>query len=109
MRKTKDRKRGVKRITPRKENSSHISAPYPHFRYYKKSKHPALIVGEQAIEEYKYRKVMHNEKDGGRNNEMVYPNPNKKDKKPMYIGKRVRHDKKNKFEPVPLPWKYPKK
>ena len=33
----------------------------------------------------------------------------KKDKKPMYIGKRIRHDKKKYFEREPLPWKYPKK
>lgn len=87
----------------------HISAPYPHFRYYKKSAHPTLIVGEQSDNEYKFRKVMHGDKDGGRTNEMVYPNPNPKDKEPMYIGKRVRHDKKNAFNNTPLPWKYPKK
>lgn len=93
----------------KQQQSKHISAPYPHFRYYKKSKHPALIVGEQPIDEYRYRKVMHGEKDGKRTNERVFPNPNKKDKQPMYIGKRVRHDKKSSFEDYPLPWKYPKK
>lgn len=46
---------------------------------------------------------------GGRNNEKIYPNPNPKDDKPMYIGKRVRHDDKDNFEDFPLPWKYPKK
>lgn len=97
-----------------------IEAEYPHFRYYKKSKHPALIVGEQKgskqttqgvkqIDEYKYRKVMHSETDGNRKNEKIYPNPNPKDDKPMYIGKRVRHDEKENFEECPLPWKYPKK
>ena len=86
-----------------------VEAPYPHFRYYKKTKHPALIVGEQPVEEYKFRKVMHSEKDGGRNNEKVYPNPDKRDSSPMYICKSVRHDKKNTFEEKPLPWKYPKK
>lgn len=80
---------------------------YPHFRYYKKSKHPALIIGEQPIEEYRYRKVMHSPKDGSRNNEKVVPNPNARDPNPMYIGKRVRHDKKKNFEANPLPWKYP--
>ncbi len=44
-----------------------VEAPYPHFRHYKKSGHPALIVGEQKREgekdEYKFRKVMHSEKD----------------------------------------------
>ena len=82
---------------------------YPHFRYYKKSKHPALIVGEQPVEEYRYRKVMHGEKDGKRNNERVFPNPNPHDTQPMYIGKRIRHDKKSAFESQVLPWKYPKK
>lgn len=35
-------------------------------------------------------------------------NPNPRDTKPMYIGKRVRHDKKANFESSPLLWKYPK-
>lgn len=82
---------------------------YPHFRYYKKSKHPALITGEYSLEEYKYRKVMHSGKDGGRNNECVYPNPDPKDKDPMFIGRRTRHDLKGSFESWKLPWKYPKK
>ncbi len=80
---------------------------------YKKSKHPALVVGEQVsddnTEEYRYRKVMHGEKDGKRTNEKVYPNPDPRDPDPMYIGKRIRHDDKENFEPKPLPWKYPKK
>ena len=91
----------------------HIKAPYPHFRYYKKSGHPALIVGEcmnnESLEEYKYRKVMHGKTEGGRINENVYPNPNPKDLKPMYIAKRVRHDVITKFENIPLTWKYRKK
>lgn len=91
-----------------KTKNQHVSAPYPHFRYYKKSKHPALITGEHSPEEYKYRKVMHGEKDGNRTNERVYPNPDKMDSRPMYIGKRVRHDKKMNFEDYPLPWKYKK-
>lgn len=85
---------------------------FPHFRYYKKSKHPALIVGEQktnAIEEYRYRKVMHGAKDGKRTNECVVPNPNPKDPNPMYIGKRIRHDRKQAFEEKPLSWIYPMK
>lgn len=82
---------------------------YPHFRYYRKSKHPALITAEHSKDEYKYRKVMHSEKDGKRSNEKVYPNPDPRDKRPMYIGKRVRHDKKKNFEDKPLSWKYPKK
>lgn len=98
-----------------------IEAPYPHFRYYKKSKHPALIVGEQIgkktdkrgnereIEEYRYRKVMHDERDGRHLNETVFPNPDPSDPEPMHIAKRVRHDKKKNFDPKPLPWKYSKK
>ena len=82
---------------------------YPHFRYYRKAKHPALITSEYSSDEYKFRKVMHSEKDGKRTNERVYPNPDPKDKKAMYIGKRVRHDKKKYFEDKPLPWKYPGK
>ncbi len=93
-------------------NSRRVEAPYPHFRYYRKSGHPALIVGEQKtgdVDEYKYRKVMHSERDGNRSNEKVYPNPNPKDPEPMYIGKHVKHDEKKRFEEKPLPWKYPKK
>lgn len=105
----------------RATSTKRIEAPYPHFRYYKKSKHPALIVGEQKgkktdsngverdTDEYRYRKVMHGGKEGGRNNEIIYPNPNPKDPEPMGIAKRVRHDKKDNFEEKPLPWKYPKK
>ena len=81
---------------------------FPHFRVYAKSGHPALIVGEENKDEYRFRKVMHSEKDGKRKNEKVYPNPNKTDKRPMYIGKRIRHDRKKLF-PVRLPWQYPKK
>ncbi len=99
-----------KNIKHKEQNkpSKHISAPYPHFRYYRKNRHPALIVGEQPVEEYQYRKVMHSEKDGRHLNEKVFPNPNSKDKKPMYIAKRIRHDKKTNFEDRPLPWKYKK-
>lgn len=54
---------------------------------------------------------MHTEKDGKRTNETIShnPNPNTKDKKPMYIAKRVRHDKKEKFSKRKYPWKYPQK
>ena len=92
-----------------KVKQTRVEAPYPHFRYYLKSGHPALIIGEQPIEEYRYRKVMHSDKDGGRNNEIVIPNPNPNDPDPMYIGKRVRHDKKENFESKPLTWIYPGK
>lgn len=95
------------------KSKGHVSVSYPHFRYYKKSKHPALIVGEQKgkkdTEEYRYRKVTHSEYDGRHLNEKVYPNPNKKDKRPMYIVKRVRADEKNNFSVWIYPWKYKKK
>ena len=81
---------------------------YPHFRYYIKADHPALLTGELSEDEYKFRKVTHSERDGGRLNEKVYPNPNPKDPNPMYIGKRVRHDKKMHFGKR-YQWKYPKK
>ena len=81
---------------------------YPHFRKYIKSQHPAMIVGEYSFFEYKYRKVTHSEKDGRHLNEKVYPNPNPKDKRPMYIGKRVRHDNKENFSKWKYPWKYKK-
>lgn len=94
-----------------KKPPQRVEAPYPHFRYYYKSRHPALIVGEQTsdenVEEYRYRKVMHGEKDGKRNNEKVEPNPDPTDPDPMYIGKRIRHDDKDNFEPLPLSWVYP--
>ena len=82
---------------------------YPHFRHYRKSGHPALITGEHSNSEYKYRKVMHSEKDGRHFNETVRPNPNRNDSRPMYITKRVRHDKKKNFSNWKYPWKYPKK
>ena len=79
---------------------------YPHFRRHKKSNHPALVIGEHSADEYKYRKVTHSEKEGKKNNEKVDPNPNPLDKRPMYIVKRKRRDKK-KFFGKKYPWKYP--
>ena len=92
--------------------SKRVEAPYPHFRYFKKSQHPALIVGEQKTEqkeEYRYRKVMHGDRDGRHLNEVVYPNPDPKDSEPMHIARRVRHEEKKHFNDTPLPWKYLKK
>ena len=79
---------------------------YPHFRYYIKAKHPALITKEYSENEYAYRKVMHSEKDGRHLNEKIEPNPNAKDNKPMYIAKRERHDKKTRFSRWVYKWKY---
>ena len=80
---------------------------YPHFRHYLKSGHPALITAEHSPQEYKYRKVMHGERDGRHLNEKVFPNPNKRDSEPMYIARRVRHDYKKNFGKR-YPWKYKK-
>lgn len=95
------------------QSQDRVEAPFPHFRHYKKSGHPALIVGEQQtpdnVDEYRFRKVMHGDKDGKRTNETVSPNPDPTDPRPMKIGKRIRHDRKSAFSPKPLPWKYPKK
>lgn len=120
--KSEAQKKAIRTSYARKSNTpaKHIPAPFPHFRYYRKSGHPALIVGEQKstkqteqgekqIDEYRYRKVMHGKKDGDRKNETVYPNPDPSDPEPMHIGKRVRHDEKINFDPRPLSWKYPKK
>jgi hypothetical protein len=83
---------------------------FPHFRRYKKSDHPVLVVGEllgeKEKEEYKYRKVMHGDRDGRHLNEVVFPNPDKTDVRPMYIARRVRHDEKI-FFGKRLSWKYP--
>lgn len=114
-------KNAIRKSYAIKSAQKRIEAPYPHFRYYRKSQHPALIVGEQKgtklnpqgievkTDEYRYRKVMHGDRDGRHLNEVVFPNPDPKESAPMYIAKRVRHDDKSKFEPLPLPWKYPKK
>ena len=81
---------------------------FPHFRKYLKSNHPALIVSEKTEDEYNYRKVTHSEKDGRHFNERVHPNPNHKDREDMFIGKRIRHDKKKNFSKWKYPWKYNK-
>lgn len=100
----------MRTIAHKKKKSSRLiekKETYPHFRKYTKSGHPALIVGEHSENEYQYRKVMHSDRDGRHLNEKIYPNPNKSDKKPMYIAKRVRHDEKRYF-PKKYPWKYKK-
>ncbi len=89
------------------KNESDVT--YPHFRKFLKSNHPALIVSERSDVEYNYRKVTHSERENGKLNEKVFPNPNPRDKEPMYIGKRVRYDNKKYFSTWSYPWKYPKK
>ena len=85
---------------------------FPHFRIYKRNKHPALIVSEAKIKVEKdgflYRKVSHSPKMTKRGIEKVSPNPNPEDKRPMFIEKRKRKDFKKMFGPK-LTWKYTKK
>ena len=101
----------IRRYYAEKKKAGGQSSPwketFPHFRRYKKNNHPAMIVAERSADEYEYRKVMHSERDGRHLNEKVFPNPDPTDKEPMYIGKRVRHDKKIFFGKI-LPWKYKK-
>ena len=52
-----------------------------------------------------HREAIHTKK---KDYEEILPNPDPSDPNPMYIGKRVRHDSKSRFEKDPLPWKYPK-
>lgn len=98
---TRKKKPAVKKRQPVKET-------FPHFRYYKKSGHPALITAEYSEKEYKYRKATHSDREGRHLNEKLEPNPNPADKKPMYLVKRERHDKKKYFGER-LPWKSPRK
>lgn len=78
---------------------------YPHFRKYLKSNHPAMIVGEFSEQEWKYKKVMHGERDGRHLNDTIEPNPNPLDPEPMRVAKRVRHDKKVNFSKWRYRWK----
>lgn len=78
---------------------------YPHFRFYFKSQHPAMITGEHSKEEWQYRKVMHGERDGRHLNETFDPNPNPSDPQPMHVARRKRHDKKENFSKWQYVWK----
>ena len=82
---------------------------FPHFRHYKKSGHPALILGEKNNEEYKFRRVTSSEFSGHHRNEVVVPNPDKRRNTPMYIVKQRQTDKKKFFSKWKYPWKMPKK
>ena len=85
---------------------------FPHFRIYKKSKHPVLIVDHATIKKEKdgflYKKASHSSGLTKRGFSVITPNPDPKDKKPMFIENRRRKDFKHKFGPR-LPWKSPKK
>ena len=82
---------------------------FPHFRHYKKSGHPALIISEDINEKYKFRRVTSSEFSGHHRNERIEPNPDKRRKTPMYIVKQRQSDKKTKFSSWKYPWKYPQK
>lgn len=91
-----------------KKHKKKTKSKFPHFRKYYKSGHPALIVGEEKSNQkdmWKFKKVMHEPKDGRHLNDEVSPNPNKKDPRPMYIGRRVRKDEKKHFSPWKYKWK----
>ena len=81
---------------------------FPHFRRYKKSNHPALIVAEakkdKEKDSYLYRKTSHSPKLTTRSYDKISPNPNPKDDRPMFIEKRKRVDYKKNFGPKLL-WK----
>ena len=81
---------------------------FPHFRYYKKSKHPALILKERNEDEYDFRRVTSSEFSGHHRNEKIDPNPDPRKSTPMYIVKRREHDRKKAFGSK-YPWKYPYK
>ena len=96
----------------KKKSKRFVEAPFPHFRYYKKSKHPALILGETKEDKnrYLFRKVSHSSNVARkRGYEVVTPNPDPSDPNPMIIERRKRVDSKDNFERVPKPWVYRKK
>lgn len=87
---------------------------YPHFRQYRVSGHPALIISLTKHNKtnevvYAYRDVTHSGDGDSRHYEELNPNPNPEDKEPMRIHKRVRFDIPQNFSDRPIPWKYPKK
>ena len=82
---------------------------FPHFRHYKKSGHPALILSEEPEEKYKFRRVTSSEFSGHHRNEKVDPNPDSRRSTPMYIVKQRQTDYKKNFSKWKYPWKLPKK
>ena len=110
-----NRSETVRKKTTKAKPQIREEAPFPHFRHHLKGKHPALVTGEiidvtnSKNDKYLYRTVTHEPRHKRRNNEAVIPNPNKSDKKPMYIIKRQRNDIKDNFALKPLPWAVPDK
>ena len=96
------RKKPSRRAEKAKDN-------YPHFRHYKKSGHPALILSEETEEKYKFRRVTSSEFSGHHRNERIEPNPDKRRKTPMYIVKQRQSDYKKNFSTWKYPWELPKK
>ena len=81
---------------------------YPHFRHYKKSGHPALILSEDGDDKYKFRRVTSSEFSGHHRNQRISPNPDKRRGTPMYIVKQKQSDHKKHFSSWKYPWKMPK-
>ena len=82
---------------------------FPHFRHYKKSGYPALILSEDTEEKYKFKRVTSSEFSGHHRNERIEPNPDKRRKTPMYIVKQRQSDYKKNFSTWKYPWKFPEK
>ena len=68
-----------------------------HFRYYKKSGHPALIVDEEG-KLFAFHRVTSSEKSGHHKNWEVNPNPQPSKKTPMFIVKKEEKDRKTSFK-----------
>lgn len=109
------KKRPIKSKSFNKQKNNYIvfdkpneKQKYPHFRKYLKSRHPAMIVGEHSDAEWDYKKVMHSDKENGRTNDTIYPNPNPLDPMPMRVDRRLRHDNKKNFSKWRYNWKIKK-
>ena len=97
----KNKKTSVK---PRKNKET-----YPHFRHYKKSGHPALILSPNSDDKYNFRRVTSSEFSGHHRNEKIEPNPDSRRDTPMYVVKQRQTDLRKNFSSWRYSWKYPKK
>lgn len=93
-----------------KKREVFVDAPYPHFRFYRKSGHPALILKEvNEGKDYLFRRTSHEDSVARKSGyEVLEKNPNPNDPKPMFIERRKRRDRKIAFYRIPLNWKYKK-
>ena len=98
----------AKRSVNKKYRSKVHKETYPHFRHYKKSGHPAMILEEIDSSTYRFRRVTSSEFSGHHRNEKVDPNPDKRRSTPMYIVKQRQKDLKKNFSEWKYPWVYPK-